>query len=229
MTVMPADYVPIVRAAQAAGITVMCHVGGGSIPGSLEVIDGGTLLEMRPDVLGHVNGGPTSLDEGSMKSLVVDGGTMALQLVQAGNLRSAIRIAETALEHGCPERLMIASDTPTGTGVIPLALLRSMAELVSLGPLTAAQAMATVTGNVAGVYGFEAGLLEVGRPADLLVIDAPQGSTAQDWRGALQVGDLPAVALAVTQGQVRFARSRNTPPPRRAVAMTRGVPTPLPW
>jgi enamidase len=225
----PLDYVPVVRAAQAAGITVMCHVGGGSIPGSLEVIDGAALLEMRPDVLGHVNGGPTSLDEASMRRLVVEGGSMALQLVQAGNLRSAVLIAETALEHGCPDRLMIASDTPTGTGVIPLALLRSMAELVSLGPLSPAQALAAVTGNVARVYGFDAGLLEVGRPADLLVLDAPQGSTAADWRGALQVGDLPAVAMAVTQGVVRFARSRNTPPPRRPVALTAGVPGPLPW
>ena len=225
----PVDYAPVVHAAQDTDITVMCHVGGGSISGSLEVMDADALLEIRPDILGHVNGGPTSLPDAGARELVVQGGPMALQLVQAGNLRSALRISEMALEAGCPERLLLASDTPTGTGVIPLALLRSMAELVSLGPLTPELAVAAVTGSVAAVYGLDAGVLAPGRPADLLVIDAPQGSTGADWRAALRQGDLPAVAAAVTAGEVRFVRSRNTPPPRRPVALTRGRPAPLPW
>jgi enamidase len=120
----PTDYAPVVRAAQDAGINVMVHVGGGSISGSLEVMDADALLEIRPDVLAHVNGGPTSLTDEGARSLVVDGGDMTLQLVQAGNLRSAIDIAQLALEVGAEERVVIASDTPTGTGVIPLALLR---------------------------------------------------------------------------------------------------------
>jgi enamidase len=153
---------------------------------------------------------------------------MALQLVQAGNLRSAIHICELALEGDCAERLLIASDTPTGTGVIPLALLRTMAELVSLGPLNPAQAVAAATGSVADVYGLDAGRLEVGRPADLVVLDAPLGSQAADWRGALEVGDLPAVASVVTQGEVRFVKSRNTPPPKQLVRLSVGEARPLP-
>jgi enamidase len=223
----PRDYAPVVRAAQDNGITVMVHVGGGSIPGSLEVMDADALLEIRPDVLGHVNGGPTSLSDEGAASLVIDGGTMTLQLVQAGNLRSAVHISEVALAHGCPERLVIASDTPTGTGVIPLALLRSMAELVSLGPLTPELAVAAVTGSVGAVYGLDAGLLALGRPADFVVVDAPQGSRADDWRGALRRGDLPAVAAVSTEGQVRFTRSRNTPPPRSTVVLTHGTPLPV--
>lgn len=222
----PRDYAPVVHAARDHGITVMVHVGGGSIPGSLEVMDEEPLLEIRPDVLGHVNGGPTSLSDKGAERLVVEGGDMALQLVQAGNLRSAVHISELALAHGCAERLLIASDTPTGTGVIPLALLRSIAELVSVGPLSPEQAVAAVTGNTAAVYDLPAGALEVGRPADLVVVDAPQGSQAGDWAGALRRGDLPAVAAAVTEGQVRFTRSRNTPPPKSAVALTRGSPLP---
>jgi len=57
----------------------------------------------------------------------------------------------------------------------------------------------------------------VGRPADLIVIDAPHGSSAKDAFSALETGDVPAVAVAITQGVVRFARSRNTPPPMRRV------------
>ncbi len=225
----PLDYAPVVHAARAEGIRVMCHVGGGSISGSLEVIDGDALLEMHPDVLGHVNGGPTALSDKDVQRLVVDGGDMALQVVQAGNLRCAIDVCRLALEHGAERRLLIASDTPTGTGVIPLAMLRSMAELVSLGPLSPELAVAASTGNVADVYDLPAGRIEVGRAADLVVVDAPQGSVAGDWREALHLGDLPAVAAAVTAGEVRFVRSRNTPPPKRTVALTRGRPLPLPW
>ena len=111
--------------------------------------------------------------------------------------------------------------------MIPLALLRS--ELVSLGPLTPALAVAAATGNVAAAYGLDAGVLRVGAPADLLVIDAPLGSTARGWRRALEVGHLPSVAVAATEGTVRFVGSRNTPPPQRAVVLTKGAPAPPPW
>ncbi|MFI7616597.1 amidohydrolase family protein [Nonomuraea terrae] len=224
----PRDYAPVVRAAREAGLVVMVHTGGGSIRGSLELIDARALLEMRPNVLGHVNGGPTSLSPEENAELVAHGHDMALQLVQAGNLKSALHITELALENGAAHRLLIASDTPTGTGVIPLALLRTMAELVSLGPLDPAQAIAAATGNVADTYGLDAGRVAVGRPADFVVLDAPLGSRAADWRGALEVGDLPAVSAVVTQGEVRFVRSRNTPPARRPARVTAGAPQPLP-
>jgi len=224
----PKDYAPVVLAAQTGGLTVMCHTGGGSIRGSLELIDAEALLEIRPDVLGHVNGGPTALAVEGARALVEHGGSMALQLVQAGNLRSAIDIATWALELGCPERLLLASDTPTGTGVIPLALLRTMAELVSLGPLTPELAVAAATGSVGRVYGLDAGVLAVGRPADLVVVDAPVGSVGATWRDALRLGDLPAVAAVVTAGAVRFTRSRNAPPAKHPVTLTRGHERPLP-
>ncbi len=224
----PRDYAPVVRAAQTAGLVVMQHTGGGSISGSLSLVDADALLEIRPDVLGHVNGGPTALAESGARALVEHGDSMALQLVQAGNLRSAIQICQHALELNCPERLLIASDTPTGTGVIPLALLRTMAELVSLGPLSPELAVAATTGSVGRVYGLDAGVLDVGRPADLVVVDAPLGSVASTWQQALRLGDLPAVAAVVTQGEVRLDRSRNTPPPQKPVALTRGASRPLP-
>lgn len=220
------DYAPVVHDARAEGIVVMCHTGGGSIPGSLGRIGAEALLAMDPNVCGHVNGGPTAMTDEDNERVVVEG-TMALQLVQAGNLRSAIDISRLAARHGQQHRLLIASDTPTGTGVIPLAMLRSMAELVSLGGMSADLAMAASTGSVADVYGLDAGRLAVGAPADLVVLDAPVGSAAADWRTALAVGDLPAVAVVVTAGEVRLTRSRNTPPPAKPVAMTGRPPAPV--
>lgn len=216
------EYVPVVHAARQAGIVVMCHTGGGSIPGSLGRIDADALLAMDPDVCGHVNGGPTAMSDEDNRRIVLDGGAMALQLVQAGNLRSAIDIACLAGEHAQQHRLLIASDTPTGTGVIPLALLRSMAELVSLGAMDANVAMAAVTGNPADAYHLDGGRLTVGAPADLVVLDAPVCSMAVDWRAALAIGDLPAVAVVITDGEIRTARSRNTPPPAKPVAVHGG-------
>ncbi|NMP24919.1 amidohydrolase family protein [Sulfobacillus harzensis] len=213
----PRDYVPVVQAARQAGLVVMFHSGGGSIPGSQEKISVDVLLEANPNVAGHINGGPTALSAEENSRIVSDGTDIALQLVQAGNLRSAIHIAELALKADAFPRVMIATDTPTGTGVIPLGMLRSMAELVSLGPLTPRQAIASSTGNVADVYGLSAGRLAVGAPADILLLDAPLGSTQPDALTALEFGDIPAVAAAITQGELRFTKSRNTPPAKRPV------------
>lgn len=212
------DYVPVVADAKRAGLTVMCHTGGGSIPGSQTKISAEVLLAMRPHVAGHVNGGPTCLTPEENAQIVEEGRDIALQLVQAGNLRSAIDIAERALAVGDLHRVLIATDTPTGTGVIPLGMLRTMAELVSLGPLTPRQAVTAATGSVTATYDIEGGRLAVGEVADVLVLDAPIGGAADDAFGALELGDIPAVACVVTDGEVRLTRSRNTPPPVRSVS-----------
>lgn len=219
----PRDYVPLVRDAREAGIIVTFHTGGGSIPGTLERIDADLLLEMRPHVAFHANGGPTAMDPRDNERLVVEGGDMALQLVMAGNLRSSLDLCRLAREHDQLHRILVASDTPTGTGVVPLALWHLTAELVSLGGLTWQEAVFAMTGAVADVFGLDAGRLEIGRPADLLVLDAPLGSMGDHWAAALQVGDIPGILAAVTDGQVRYARSRNTPAPRRS-AVVHGSP-----
>jgi enamidase len=98
-------------------------------------------------------------------------------------------------------------------------MLRQMAEMSSLGPITGRQAMSASTGNVAAVYGLDAGRIQVGAPADLVVLDAPLGCTAPDAFAALDQGDIPAVALVMTAGVVRFTKSRNTPGPVRPVGV----------
>jgi enamidase len=215
----PMGYVPVVHAAKDAGLTVMSHTGGGSIPGSAAKISADVLLAMRPHIAGHVNGGPTALTPEENARLVDEGAGIALQISHAGNLPSAIDISNRALARDAFERLLISTDTPTGSGVISLGMLRQMAELASLSELSARQTVSAATGNVTGVYGLDEGLLEVGRPANLLVMDAPVGSRAADALGALEVGDLPAIGAALTRGEVRFTRSRNTPAPVRAVAV----------
>lgn len=216
----PQEYVPLVHDARAAGIVVTVHTGGGSIAGTLERIDADALIAMNPHVAFHANGGPTAMPVEDNERLVVEGGEMALQMVMAGNLRSSLDLCRMAREHDQRHRLLIASDTPTGTGVVPLAMWHLMAELVSLGGLSWQEGVGAATGSPARVFGLDSGRLEIGRPADLLVVDAPLGSVGEDWSGALQAGDVPGVAAAVTAGVVRYTRSRNTPAPRRPATLT---------
>jgi enamidase len=212
-------YVPLVRAAREAGLVVMCHTGGGSIPGSLDRIDAAALLAMAPDICGHVNGGPTATTPEDAERLVREG-RMALQLATAGNLPMAVRIATLAVEIGEAERLLISTDTPTGTGTMPLGMLHLMAELAGLGALTPDGVVTAATGNVAAVYRLPSGRLELGAPADLVLVDAPLGSVGDDWRQALSIGDMPAVAAVATAGEIRVGRSRNTPVPKRMAHFT---------
>jgi enamidase len=205
----PEDGEPEVRRAQRHGLCVMSHSGGVSIPGSSPITHE-TLLRLRPDVCGHVNGGTTSLDDDGVARLVHES-DMALQIVQAGNLRSALLILRLAREAGALGRVCLASDTPTGTGVMPMGVIKTVCEITSLGGLPAAEAVALATGNNAAAFRLATGTIAVGQPADLVVCDAPVGSAAGDALGAVARGDIPGISCVVIDGEVRVGRSRNTP------------------
>jgi enamidase len=211
----PADCAPLVRAAQSQGFVVMCHTGGASIPSSSPVT-ADALLAMAPDVSGHVNGGPTSMSEPDIDRVLADP-RIALQVVQAGNLRSALKIVAGLADAGQLDRLLIATDTPTGTGVMPLGMIKSVVELSSLGSLAPEQAIAAASGNVGAVYRIPAGVVAPGRPADVMLLDAPLGSSAADALGAIAIGDIPAVSCVFTAGRLRVRTSRNSPPPTRPI------------
>lgn len=205
----PSDGVPQVRSAQEHGITVMCHSGGASIPGS-KPITPAHLLELAPDVCGHINGGPTSLDNDGVDEIIMNT-SMALQIVQAGNIRSAARIMQKATETGHFDRIVIGSDTPTGTGVMPLGVIKTVAEMSCLAELDPAVVWAAATGNCARVWDLPSGFVRQGASADLVVMDAPWGSGANDALGALRMGDIPGISAVITAGIVRGLLSRNTP------------------
>jgi len=216
----PRDGEAEVRRAQKHGLCVMSHSGGSSIPGS-SPISHEVLLHLRPDVCGHVNGGTTSLDEAGTDRIIAES-EMALQIVQAGNLRAALHIVKRAREAGALARVCVASDTPTGTGVMPLGVMKSVCELASLGDLPPEVVIALATGNNARAFRLAAGTgtLAVGAPADLVVCDAPSASLAGDALTAIARGDIPGISCVVIDGQVRVGRSRNTPMAKRLATFT---------
>jgi enamidase len=210
------DVNPIVRAAQKHGFKVMCHTGGASIPGS-SPITAEDLISMQPDIAGHCNGGPVALEDAGLERIVSESG-MALQIAQAGNIRSAALTIRLAEKYDQFDRVLISSDTPTGTGVMPLGVIKSLTEMTTLTDVEPERILATATGNCTRVYGLQSGLLEPGRPADVTVIDASQGCTRNDALSAMRNGDIPAIAAVFSDGLPRFiGKSRNTPPPSRPI------------
>src|SRR5262249_45329658 len=173
-----------------------------------------------PHVVGHINGGTTSMSEREIDSLVAT--EMALEIVHCGNGKTALHTLAHARDARALGRIIIGNDAPSGTGVVPLGILRVIAHLASLGGARPEVAIAMATGNTARVYGLPVGVIAVGREADLLVADAPVGSVGRTALEALSAGDLPGVSMALIDGQVRIGRSRNTPPAARAALVVKG-------
>ena len=214
-----ADAGPMLAWARSLGFVSTFHTGGPSIAGS-SAIRADVVLEARPDIVGHVNGGTTALPDGEIEALVESG--MAIEIVHCGNLRAALHAIGLAREGGALDRVILGNDAPSGTGVVPLGILRTMAHLSSLGGVAPEVVVALATGNTARVHRLETGVIAVGREADLTIVDAPIGSAADTALGALAIGDLPGVGMVLIDGAVLIGRSRNTPPAARVPAVIKG-------
>jgi enamidase len=214
------DYVPLVADAKAAGLITTCHTGGSSIPGS-GAITGDHLLKMHPHVSFHINGGPTAMPDKDFERVILES-QMALQVCTAGNLRTTLLCARLAVQHGAFDRFIIATDTPTGSGIMPLGMLYTIAHLASLTDMPAEQFVCAATGNNANVYRLDSGFLQAGRAADIVLIDAPDGGTQSTALAAIKHGDIAAIGGVISAGVPRFVgRSRNTPATTRRARVLR--------
>jgi enamidase len=216
------DYVPLVADAKAAGLLTTCHTGGSSIPGS-GAITGDHLLKIRPHVSFHTNGGPTAMPDADFERVIRES-DMALQVCTAGNLRTTLLCARLADQHGAFDRFIIGTDTPTGSGIMPLGMLYTIAHLASLTDMPPERFICAATGSNARIYGLDSGILAPGKDADVVLIDAPEGGTQATALAAIKHGDIAAIGAVITAGVPRFVgRSRNTPATTRKarVALSR--------
>jgi enamidase len=213
----PAVAATMTRWAQARGMKVMVHTGGASIPGS-GVIGADFVVAVQPDVAGHTNGGPTALPLADVERILNET-SARVEVVHNGNVKAAADVARLVAGRDELGRLVIGTDSPAGSGVQPLGILRVMSWIASLAEVAPEVVVAMATGNVAELHGLATGMIEPGWEADLLIVDAPQGSQAADALGALAIGDTLAVATAIIDGIPRFEKSRNTPPPSRSITI----------
>ena len=212
---------PMVAWAKAHGMTVTFHTGGPSIAGS-NPIAADAVLQARPHIVGHVNGGTTAMSDADIERVVAT--DMAIEIVHCGNGRAALHALRAAQAANGLDRVIIGNDAPSGTGVVPLGILRVLAHLASLGGIDPATAVAFAAGNTARIHGLDVGVIAPGRAADIALVDAPIGSAAATALEALAIGDLPGVSMVLIDGEVKVGRSRNTPPAARAAEVVGGGP-----
>jgi enamidase len=206
--------------ARKYGLQSTIHTGGPSIPGS-GLIDKDVVLEADADVIGHINGGHTALPERDVCELC-ERSSRAIEIVHNGNEAAALYALRTADEIKQLDRVILGTDSPAGSGVQPLGILRMIAMLSALGDVPAEIAFCFATGNTARQRKLDCGLIEVGRAADFVIMDKAQHSAGKDILESVCMGDIPGVGMTIIDGIVRTQRSRNTPPATKVPEMVAG-------
>jgi len=196
--------------ARKYGIQSTIHTGGPSIPGS-SLIDKDIVLAADADVIGHINGGHTALPDDQILVLC-EQSPRALEIVHNGNEKAALLTLRTARELKRQDRVILGTDSPAGSGVQPLGILRMISLLSALADVPAEVAVCFATGNTARIRNLDCGMIEPGRAATFVMIDRAQHSPGKTVLESIQRGDLPGIGMVIIDGVVSAQRSRNTPP-----------------
>lgn len=205
--------------ARARGIKVKIHSGGVSRSGVSQVAGAEVVKRIGPDIVGHVTGGPIPMPEKEVEALVADT-DFFLEICSSGNPRMVLSLIRAVRAHGAFHRVLVGTDTPGGTGVLPRGMLREIAYLAAVAEVPPELAVAMATGNVARAHGLPQGILEEGRPADLVLLDRIHGSVATDALDSFARGDLPGITMVLIDGEPRvLGRSQQTPPPARTAVI----------
>jgi enamidase len=207
--------------ARRAGTQSTIHTGGPSVPGS-GYIDADTVLEADADIIGHINGGHTALPLSQIRCLC-ESCARGIEIVHNGNELAGLSALRFARELGQLDRVILGTDSPAGSGVQPLGILRMIALLSSLGEMQAETVFCCATGNTARLRKLDCGLIELGRAADFVLMDRAQHSSGTDLLDSVRKGDLPGIGMVVIDGIVRCGRSRNTPPAERVPEAISGI------
>jgi len=205
--------------ARKYGIQSTIHTGGPSIPGS-SLIDKDIVLAADADVIGHINGGHTALPDDQITTLC-EKSSRALEIVHNGNERAALLTLRTARELKQLHRVILGTDSPAGSGVQPLGIVRLMAMLCSIGEIPAEVAVCFATGNTAKIRKLTCGRIAAGCDATFVLMDKAQHSAGNSLLKSIEAGDLPGIGMVVIDGVVSAQRSRNTPPATKVPELVR--------
>jgi enamidase len=211
-----------VKWARARGIKVKIHSGGVSRSGVSQIAGVEIVKRLQPDVVGHITGGPIPMPEKEVEQIVRETDHY-VEICSSGNPRMGLRLMDAVRSANVCHRVLIGTDTPGGTGIIPRGMLREMAFIASVAGVPPEQAICMATGNVGRAHGLDIGIVEEGKPADIVLLDKIHGSVAKDGLDSLAKGDLPGISVVVIDGEIRVGgRSQQTPPPERGAVITGG-------
>ena len=201
--------------AHARGIKVKIHSGGVSRSGVSQVAGFDMVRKIKPDIIGHITGGPIPMPEEDMIRIASETECF-MEICTSGNYRLAVSLARVVKAKGLHHRVLIGTDTPGGTGIVPRGVLREIAFLSSVGEIEPEKTICMATGNAGRAHDLNIGILEEGRPADLVLMHKITGSVAKDALDSFAKGDLPGISYVIIDGVVQVAgRSQQTPPPER--------------
>lgn len=204
--------------AHARGIKVKIHSGGVSRSGVSQVAGFEMVQKIKPDIIGHITGGPIPMPEEDMIRIANETECF-MEICTSGNYRLALSLARVVKVNGRYDRVLIGTDTPGGTGIVPRGILREIAFLSSVGEIAPEKAICMATGNVGRAHDLNLGMLEEGRPADIVLLHKITGSVSKDALDSFAKGDLPGISYVIIDGVVQVAgRSQQTPPPERAAS-----------
>lgn len=215
-----------VRWARERGLVVKIHSGGVSRSGLSQPAGADVIKALQPDVVAHASGGPIPMPLEDLE-IVVRETDCFLEIAYAGNPRWTVRLLELLRESGATglARVTVGTDTPSGTGIAPRGMLRTIALMTSLGGVPPAEALCLATGNTARAHGLETGFIRPGGPADLLLIGRIAGSSGADALDGLARGDLPGISMVMVDGEPLVReRSQQTPPPDRLATIAKERP-----
>ncbi len=204
--------------ARNLGMTVHMHCGCTSDRGpggdAHPHFSAGDVQLVQPSIASHANTFASLSDE-DVDLLCDDDGPPYVEVVQAGGVKKMLRVVNRLLEKNALHRLLIGTDTPTGYGVAPLGILKTIGDICSLADVSPERVWAVASGQGARAFGVEGNTVEIGAAADLVVIDASLGSCEENATAALAEGEFPGVAVVLTDGQVRVNGSLCTLRARR--------------
>jgi len=199
--------------AHARGIKVKIHSGGVSRSGVSQVAGFDIVQKIEPDIIGHITGGPIPMPEEDMLRIANETECF-MEICTSGNYRLALSLARAVKANGRYDRVLIGTDTPGGTGIVPRGILREIAFISSVGEIPPEKTICMATGNVGRAHDLNLGILAEGRPADLVLMHKITGSVSKDALDSFAKGDLPGISYVIIDGVVQVAgRSQQTPPP----------------
>ena len=145
----------------------------------------------------------------------MDESDIPLELVVNGNFVNFNKMLKHMDEKNELDRLVFGSDAPTGQASLPGAINRAIVKASSLNEIPAWKAIAIATGNAADLYRLNTGKIEVGREADIQVIDCPPGSCGKDVLAAIEHGDPIGNSMVIVDGRIVGFRGRDSRPTAR--------------
>lgn len=216
---LPEDVCPMIEWAKKYGFKVSTHIGPSSIPGSSPVFSD-IALAHKPHKFAHINGGSIAAPWEEIRRILDERDQSTfIEYVAVGNQKMADKITRYMADKGQLNKIVFGSDTPTGQGALPNGIQRMAMRMAAFNDVPPAQAIAMGTGNNADLFGLNTGKIEVGREADILIIDVGQDAVGKDALEAMTMDDTFGIAMVMVDGQVVSLKGRDGRPTRRCISI----------